>query len=189
MSALTLQFTQVGLDALLAAKANGKKAQISHMAFGDASYTPTQTQTSLQNLRELQPIRDDNYETDENHQVTVVALFDKKISAPEYAIREVGVFIQIDEPVGSDNNLILLGVYSEPNRTLGYRTPDVKILQSVTLSLAQLPSNSVEVKPGVDNFNMLLDNELADITLVQLDTMHRQLNQELRLLALENAQS
>ncbi|MCG7548438.1 phage tail protein [Pseudoalteromonas sp. Of7M-16] len=188
MSALTLQFTQVGLDALLAAKANGKKAQISHMAFGDASYTPSQTQTSLQNLRELQQIREDNYEVGENHQVTVVALFDKTTSAPEYAIREVGVYIQIDEPAGSDNNLILLGVYSEPNRTLGYRTPDVKILQSVTLSLAQLPSDSVEIKPGIDNLNMLIDNELADLTLVQLDTMHRQLKQELRLAALEKLQ-
>ncbi|KZN53436.1 phage tail protein [Pseudoalteromonas luteoviolacea] len=185
MSALMLQFTQVGLDALLAAKANGKKAQISHMAFGDKSYTPSQTQTRLQSMRELQPIRDDNYEVGENHQVTVVALFDKANSMPEYAIKEVGVFIQIDEPAGSDDNLILLGVYSEPNRTLGYRTPDVKILQSVTLSLAQLPSDSVEIKPGMDNFNMLLDNELADLTLVQLDTMHRQLKQELRLAALE----
>ena len=185
MSALTLQFTQVGLDALLVAKANGKKAQISHMAFGDASYSPSQTQTSLRSLKELQPIRDDNYQADENHQVTVVALFDKAITAPEYAIREVGVFIQVDEHAGSDENLILLGGYSEPNRTLGYRTPDVKILQSVTLSLAQLPSGSVEIKPGIDNFNVLLDNELADLTLVQIDTMHRQLKQELRLAALE----
>ena len=83
--------------------------------------------------------------------------------------------------------LILLGVYSKPNTTLGYRTPDVKVLQWLTLSLAQLPSQSVEVKVGVDNLNLIVDRELADMTLVQLNTMQRQIEQELRLVALEQA--
>ena len=55
------------------------------------------------------------------------------------------------------------------------------------LIVAQLPSESVEVKVGVDNLNLIVDRELADMTLVQLNTMQRQIEQELRLVALEQA--
>ncbi|MCG7560760.1 MULTISPECIES: phage tail protein [Pseudoalteromonas] len=185
MSALTLQFTQAGLDALLSARARGFKGQISHMAFGDASYTPSKNQTTLRSQKELVEIADSDYTDGESSSLKVAAKFEAPL---EYAIGEIGVFLDSGEKLANGQpKLILLGVYSKPNTTLGYRTPDVKVLQWLTLSLTQLPSDSVEVKLGVDNLNLILDNELAELTLAQIDTMHRQIEQEWRLTALEHA--
>ncbi len=185
MSALTLQFTQAGLAALLSANAQGFKGKISHMAFGDAAYTPSQNQTALQGEKERVAIADSDYTNGESSSLKIAGKFEAPL---EYAIREIGVFIESPTPQNEENpELILLGVYSKPNTTLGYRTPDVKVLQWLTLSLAQLPTSSVEVKIGVDNLNLILDKELADMTLVQLNTMQRQIEQEIRLTALEQA--
>ncbi|MEJ6474132.1 phage tail protein [Pseudoalteromonas piscicida] len=178
MSALTLQFTHAGLDALLSAQARGFKGQISHMAFGDAAYTPSQNQTELRNLKERVAIADSDYQDGESTSLKIAGKFDAPL---EYAIREIGVYLDSGEVDASgEPELILLGVYSKANTTLGYRTPDVKVLQWLTLSLAQLPSESIEVKLGVDNLNLIVDKELAEITLTQLDTMHRQVKQIFR---------
>ncbi|OHU87837.1 MULTISPECIES: phage tail protein [Pseudoalteromonas] len=186
MSALTLQFTQAGLDALLSATQRGFKGKISHMAFGDAAYTPSKTQTALKGEKERVAIVDTDYSDGESSSLKIAAKFDAPL---EYAIREIGVFIESPDYSGEgEPELILLGVYSQENTTLGYRTPDVKVLQWLTLSLAQIPSDSVEVKVGVDNLNIIVDRELADMALVQLNTMQRQIEQELRLVALEQAQ-
>ncbi|CAH9057780.1 hypothetical protein PSECIP111854_02067 [Pseudoalteromonas sp. CIP111854] len=181
MSALTLQFTQAGLDALLSATQRGFKGKISHMAFGDAAYTPNKTQTALKGEKERVAIVDTDYSDGETSDLKIAAKFDAPL---EYAIREIGVYIESPDDTGE---LILLGVYSQPDTTLGYRTPDVKVLQWLTLSLAQIPSDSVEVNVGVDNLNIIVDRELADMALVQLNTMQRQIQQELRLVALEQA--
>ncbi|MBQ4851300.1 phage tail protein [Pseudoalteromonas sp. MMG012] len=185
MSALTLQFTQAGLNALMTATQRGFKGKISHMAFGDSAYTPDKTQTALKGEKERVAIADTDYSDGEGSSLKIAGKFDAPI---EYAIREIGVFIESPNYSGEGElELILLGVYSKPDTTLGYRTPDVKVLQWLTLSLAQLPSQSVEIKVGVDNLNLIVDRELADMTLVQLNTMARQIEQELRLVALEQA--
>ncbi|NOU49490.1 phage tail protein [Pseudoalteromonas sp. JBTF-M23] len=181
MSALTLQFTQAGLNALLSATHRGFKGKISHMAFGDAAYTPSKTQTALKGEKERVAIVDTDYSDGETSELKIAAKFDAPL---EYAIREIGVYIESPDDTGE---LILLGVYSQPDTTLGYRTPDVKVLQWLTLSLAQIPSNSVEVKVGVDNLNIIVDRELADMAMVQLNTMQRQVEQEFRIVALEQA--
>jgi len=185
MSALTLQFTQAGLDALLSAKAQGLRGRISHMAFGDAAYSPSKTQLTLKSEKERVAIADSDYSDGESSSLKIAGKFEAPL---EYAIREIGVYIESSELDAQGlPKLILLGVYSQPNTTLGYRTPDVKVLQWLTLSLAQLPSDSVEVTLGVDNLNLILDKELADLTYVQVQTLHRQLQQEIRLVALEKA--
>ncbi len=187
MSALTLQFTHAGLDALLSAQARGFKGQISHMAFGDAAYTPSQNQTELRSLKERVAIADSDYQDGESTSLKIAGKFDAPL---EYAIREIGVYLDSGKVDASgEPELVLLGVYSKANTTLGYRTPDVKVLQWLTLSLAQLPSESIEVKLGVDNLNLIVDKELAEMTLTQLDTMHRQIKQEFRLQQQETALS
>ena len=94
----------------------------------------------------------------------------------EYAIREIGIFL-------SDGTL--LGVYSQSERTLGYRTPVVRVIQWFTLNIEALPSDSVNVVVGSENLNLVIDEEFARMATVQINTMHRQLQQSFRLFDLE----
>ncbi|TMP15231.1 phage tail protein, partial [Pseudoalteromonas ruthenica] len=91
MSALTLQFTQAGLDALMTATQRGFKGKISHMAFGDSDYTPDKTQTALKGEKERVAIADTDYSDGEGSSLKIAGKFDAPI---EYPIREIGVFIE-----------------------------------------------------------------------------------------------
>ncbi|MFM9785860.1 hypothetical protein, partial [Streptomyces scabiei] len=71
----------------------------------------------------------------------------------EYAIREIGVFLSTGT---------LLGVYSQSGKTIGYRTPSVKVMQWFTLNITALPSDSVTVVVGTENLNLILDAEFME---------------------------
>jgi hypothetical protein len=141
--ALTLQFTEAGLAACLSAKDKGLKAEITHMAFGSNAYTPSKNQTKLSAERERIAISD--YQ-DGGKSLRMAGVFD---GALEYAIKEIGFYI----------GTTLLGVYSAPNKTLGYRTPAVKVVQWFTLNIEALPTNSITVVVGAENLNLILDKE------------------------------
>ncbi|SHO57769.1 phage tail-collar fiber domain-containing protein [Vibrio quintilis] len=170
MAELKLQFTEAGLARLLSAKDSGLKGEITHMAFGDGAYTPSKTQTRLHHERERIEISD--YQGDGKN-LRMAGVFEGNL---EYAIREIGIFL-------SDGTL--LGVYSQPDRTLGYRTAVVRLIQWFTLNIEALPTNSVNVVTGSENLNLVIDEEFAQMATVQINTMHRQLQQEFRLLGLE----
>lgn len=166
MNELILQFTDAGLALLVNAKDQGFQQSITHMGFGDGTTQAHRGMTQLSNLREKVEIAD--YQGDANN-LRMAAVFD---GALEYSIREIGVYI----------GNTLLGVYSAPAGTLlGYRTPDVKVMQWVTLNLSALPSDSLTVTVGSENLNLVIDQELAQLVTVQLNTMSRQLKQQLSI--------
>ncbi|EFK3044345.1 hypothetical protein A8319_002479 [Escherichia coli] len=169
-TALKLQFTEAGLTKLLDAKSHGLRGEITHIAFGENSYTPTKNQRFLGKEKERVEISD--YQGD-GQNLRMAAVFQGEL---EYAIREVGIFL-------ADGTL--LGVYSEPGKTLGYRTPAVRIVQWFTLNISALPTDSVTVSISNDSLNLIIDEELAKMATAQISTMHRQIRQEYRLLALE----
>lgn len=142
--ALVLQFTEAGLAACIAAKDKGLKAQITHMAFGSAAYAPNKNQTQLSQLREKIEISD--YQ-DAGKSLRVAGVFAGNL---EYAIREIGIYL-------ADGTL--LGVYSQAGKTLGYRTPAVKVVQWFTLNIEALPTDSITVVVGIENLNLILDAE------------------------------
>lgn len=158
---LKLQFTEAGLAACLSAKDKGLKAEITHMAFGSHAYTPSKNQTSLS--REEERIEISDYEN-QGSQIRVAGVFKGEL---EYEIREIGIF----------TGDTLLGVYSQPNKLLGYRTPSVKILQWFSLGIEALPTNSITVKVGIDNLNLIISEEIALIALSSLQSMQRELEQ------------
>lgn len=166
MTDLTLQFTEAGLDALLSAQAQGLRGQITHMAFGDKAYQPSPTQTTLQHECERVAISD--YQGDAQT-LRMAGVFNGEL---EYPIREIGIFL-------ADGTL--LGVYSQPDKTLGYRSPVTRVVQWFTLNIAALPSDSVTVQIGTDSLNLVIDEELATLATAQIDTMHRQVQQLFRL--------
>lgn len=142
---LKLQFTEAGLAACLSARDRGLKAEITHMAFGSHAYTPSKNQTALSNEQERIEISD--YE-DQGNQLRVAGAFTGEL---EYGIREIGIFC----------GNTLLGVYSQPNKLLGYRTPAVKVVQWFTLGIEALPTDSITVIVGTNNLNLILDSEFA----------------------------
>ena len=141
--ALKLQFTEAGLAACLSAKGKGLAAEITHMAFGSASYTPSAQQVALKDMREKIEISD--YEMLDG-QLRMAGAFTQAIS---YPIAEIGVFI-------GDT---LLGVYSQEGKLLGYRSSEIRFVQWFTLATAALPADSFAVKVGESNLNLILDKE------------------------------
>jgi|GEM_PF-1029913 len=145
MAGLKLQFTEAGLAKLLSAKENGLKGEITHIAFGDGSYTPSKTQTKLS--REMERIELTDYQ-DYGSSLRISGVFNGDL---EYAIREIGVFL-------SDGTL--LGAYSLAGKTLGYRTPAIKVAQWLTINVEALPADSVTVVVGTENLNLIIDLEM-----------------------------
>lgn len=143
---LKLQFTVAGLTKCIDAANHGLRVEITHIAFGDQAYDPTQDQTQLNN--EIERVEINDYQA-VGQELRMAAVFD---GALEYAIREIGVFL-------SDGTM--LGVYSQLDRTLGYRTPSVKVVQWLTLNVSALPADSITVVIGSENLNLVLDAEFA----------------------------
>ncbi len=141
--ALKLQFTEAGLAACLSAQARGLKVEITHMAFGSASYTPSKQQLALKDMKEKIEISD--YE-ELDGQLRMAGAFTKNIS---YTIAEIGVYI-------GDT---LLGVYSQAGKNLGYRSADIRVVQWFTIATAALPADSFTVNVGEPNLNLILDKE------------------------------
>lgn len=168
---LKLQFTEAGLAACLSAKDKGLKAQITHMAFGSNAYTPSKYQKALSSEKERISITD--YE-ELGKQIRLAGIFDGEL---EYAIREIGIF----------SNDVLLGVYSEPNKLLGYRTPEVKVVQWFTLGIEALPSSSITVKTGITNLNLMMTEEVAKIAIASIDNMKNMVIQHFAFLDLSSS--
>lgn len=144
--ALALQLTTAGLTECLQARRQGLKAEITHMAFGDRAFSPSKATTVLPNEKERVEISD--YQP-AGQALRMAGVFSGNL---EYAIRSIGIFLSTGT---------LLGVYSDTDALIGYRTPDVRIVQWFTLNLEALPTGSVTVTVGVENLNLILDAELA----------------------------
>lgn len=145
--ALKLQLTKDGLEECLQARSRGLQAEITHMAFGDIAFRPGAETKALPGLKEKVEILD--YQ-DGGKSLRMAGVFDGQL---EYAIRSVGIYL---------SSGTLLGVYSENNALIGYRTPDVRVVQWFTLNIEALPTSSVTVVTGVENLNLILDAELAE---------------------------
>ena len=81
----------------------------------------------------------------------------------------------------------LFGVISRPDQALNFKAAGAHAVQPFTLDLSVLPTDSVTVVVGIENLNILIDQELAIMAKTQVDTMHRQIKQEFRILELEKA--
>lgn len=145
--ALALQFTTAGLAECLAAKDQGLRAEITHMAFGDVAFTPSKTTASLPGQREKIEIAD--YQ-DGGQSLRMAGVFNGNL---EYAIRSIGIYLKSGT---------LLGTYSASGILIGYRTPAVRVVQWFTLNIEALPTSSVTVTVGAENLNLILDAELAE---------------------------
>jgi phage-related tail fiber protein len=168
---LSLVITRKGLNECISAKGKGIEARLKWVSAGDRAYTPNPDQTTLVN--EIQRVEFGEYKDTGAGQLQAVA----KFSGPqEYPIRELGFWLETGT---------LLGVISAPNTTLNYKAKNGHCIQPITLDLSALPSDTVTVVVGTENLNILIDDEFTKMATAQVQTMHRQILQEFRLLDLE----
>jgi hypothetical protein len=168
---LSLVITRKGLNECISAKGKGIEARLKWVSAGDRAYTPNPDQTTLVN--EIQRVEFGEYKDTGAGQLQAVA----KFSGPqEYPIRELGFWLETGT---------LLGVISAPNTTLNYKAKNGHCIQPITLDLSALPSDTVTVVVGTENLNILIEDEFTKMATAQVQTMHRQILQEFRLLDLE----
>jgi len=172
---LKLVITRKGLDECISAKSKGINLNLKWVSAGDRAYTPNPDQTTLVN--EIQRVEFGEYKDLGGNQLQAVG----KFSGPqEYPVKELGFWLETGT---------LLGVISAPNTTLNYKAKDGHCIQPITLDLSALPSDTVTVVVGTENLNILIDEEFTKMATAQVDTMHRQIQQEFRLLDLEKKHS
>ena len=168
-----LIITRAGLEASINAQNRGIKAALKWVSAGDSAYTATPEQTSLVN--EIARVEFSEFKNLAGSQMQAVA----KFSGPEeYAIRELGFWL---------DDGTLFGVMSSPNVTINFKPAGGHCLQPFTLDFSALPTDSVTVVVGTENLNILIDEEFTIMARTQVDIMHRQIKQEIRLLELEKS--
>ena len=81
-------------------------------------------------------------------------------------VREVGFYLE---------DGTLFAVYSEPDKALAYKSPEVDLLLAFDLALTGVPSGSVNIiDQGVD-LNILIAPELARMASAEVRNMYRTL--------------
>ncbi len=120
-----------GLTAVLNATNDGLSARITHVALGDAAWTPDNSATVLQNER--QRVTVSNGSRIQPNQIHITAVENGSV---EYWIRELGFYL---------DDGTLLAVWSDPDQPLAYKAAGVDVLLAFDLVLSALPDDSVEV--------------------------------------------
>ncbi|MCX8017408.1 MAG: phage tail protein [Rhodocyclaceae bacterium] len=153
--ALQPVITQAGLSAVFAAQSDGLQARISHIALGEAGYTASTSQTSLQQERGRYPIA--TGERLSPQQIRVAALANDNLN---YWVREVGVIL---------DGGVLLAVWSS-DQPVAHKSAGVELLLSFDLRLDALPPNSVNLVATPPPLALSLADELAQMATAIITT-------------------
>ncbi|ELH9434878.1 phage tail protein [Vibrio vulnificus] len=174
---LAVTITEQGLAECISAKESGIQAWIKWISAGDRAYTPSPTQTKLQN--EQQRVEISEYKDTGATSLQCTAKFS---GDDEYSIREIGIWLSTGT---------LLGVISAPNTTLNYKAAKAHVVIPFTMDLSALPTDSLEVVVGVENINILIDAEMmmqavafvgSQTVQVKQSHMQMQLSERIRLM-------
>lgn len=150
---------EVGLQALWLTSKDGVAAKITHIALGEAAYTPHQGLVRLQAERARYPIADGKAVS--STQVHLTALAD---GHAEFWVREVGFYL-------ADGTC--LAIWSDPARPLAYKAAGVDLLLAYDLVLSALPPGSVTVQSTGAGLSLTMAEEVAALATGQISEMHR----------------
>ncbi|RRS07641.1 phage tail protein [Pseudoalteromonas sp. J010] len=176
MEHFTPLITQAGLNAAVNAKANGFTIDISAIAVGTAGYTPSRSQTQLQQEKNRVVIAGGQVVGDGQFHLTGHFQDDE-----EYAVREVGFYL-------ADGTLF--AVWSHPQNVLFYQTPIAQIIQGFDLLLSAVPAEAITINTTGD-LRLFYAAEFLDMLVAQtqqinahIQANHRQIQFNDRLLQL-----
>ena len=160
--------TTAGLQAVFTANHNGLEARIASVALGEAAYAPDAGRTTLDAEKNRLAIASGSLASPTQIHMSVIDDSDHT-----FWVREVGFYLE---------DGTLFAVYSEPDKALAYKSPEVDLLLAFDLALTGVPPDSVTVIDQGVELNLLIAPELARMATAQIDTMTRHLKQTFALM-------
>jgi hypothetical protein len=152
-----------GLQALWLKTKDGLQGRITHIALGDAGYTPNQNLTGLRSERARYPVADGK---DQGKQLHITALADGESS---FWVREVAFILESGAT---------LALWSDPDKPLVYKAAGVQLLLAYDLVLSALPPGSVTVQSTGAGLSLAMAEEFAALAAGQISEMHRGLKRD-----------
>ncbi|MBJ2148239.1 phage tail protein [Vibrio sp. IB15] len=176
---LAVTITHRGLAECISAKNTGIKAKIAKISVGDKSYKPSPSQVALRNERQIEDIVQCV-----NVSSTSLQMAAKFSGDEEFPIGEIALWLESGT---------LLGIVSEPNRTLTYKAKGSHVIVPFTMNFEALPSDSLTVVVGTENLNIMIEPEMMSDALafvrsqtVQIKQAHNQIKVNDQLLAADS---
>jgi Phage tail-collar fibre protein len=161
MAALIPKITNAGIQAVFDALQNNEQGVISHIAVGDGAYTPSVTQTALQNEIARIPVANGN--VIDGRTLHLTGIFEGETS---FWVKEIGFFL-------SDGTLF--AVYSMANSAIAYKTAGTDLLLAFDLTLNGVPDGSVTIMDATQDINLSIAPEILNMAIASVQTMHRQI--------------
>lgn len=166
-TALIPQMLDAGLAAIQLASGDGVRLRITHIALGDAAYTPHPGQLGLRHEIVRYPIADGK--STGPRQLHMTALAD---DSAEFWVREVAFILETGQA---------LAVWSHPSQALVYKQAGLELLLAYDLTLAGVPPDSVIVQSTGAGLNLHLVEELASLAGAVVAGMSVDLQQDAQL--------
>lgn len=154
--------TNAGLQAVFNADSNGLNAKISSVGLGDAGYTPSQDRTVLSSEQSRINIASSSMASSNQAHMTVIENSDKT-----FWVKEVGFFL---------DDGTLFAVYSDPEKVLAYKSPDVDLILAFDLAISGVPTDAITIVDQGLDLNILLAPELTKMGIAQVNSNHRYLD-------------
>jgi len=143
-----------GLQALWLKTKDGLQGRITHIALGDAGYTPTQNMTGLRSERARYPVADGQ---DLGKQLHITALAD---GPGEFWVREVAFILESGAT---------LALWSDPDKPLAYKAAGVDLLLAYDLVLSALPAGSVTVQSTGAGLSLAMAEQYATLAAAMVE--------------------
>lgn len=161
--------TQAGLQALINSDANGLEAKITSVGLGSSGYAPSPTDTRLRN--QVHKIALASGQKVSPTQLHLSVIDD---TSHEFWVREVGFYLE---------DGTLFAIYSDAEKTLAYKSPDVDLLLAFDLSIEAASADRININsPANHSINILLAPELAKMATAQINNMHRDIHRTFLLM-------
>ncbi|MFT4925633.1 MAG: hypothetical protein ACI8WB_001726 [Phenylobacterium sp.] len=160
--------TTAGLQAVFNADSNGLNAKITHIGLGDVGYAPTQDRTSLSSEKSRVPIASGSMASPTQAHMTVM-----EDTENTFWVKEVGFFLE---------DGTLFAVYSDPDKVLAYKSPDVALILAFDLAITGVPSGAITIVDQGLDINILFAPELAKMGAAQINSNYRFLKMKFKMM-------
>ncbi|ETX03591.1 MAG: hypothetical protein ETSY1_46835 (plasmid) [Candidatus Entotheonella factor] len=170
-SAISVIPTQAGLQASFNATSDGLQMTITHIALGDAGWTPDDSATALRNEIVRVPIAEGQLIAP--NEIAVTALAD----GPEaFYVREFAVI--------ADGSTVL-AIWSDETTILAYKSALVQLVFTQQLILNAYPPDSITVESVNLDLNLTVTAPLAQLATAIISAQHREVLDMVKRRALE----
>lgn len=152
-----------GIEAATLASLAGYRVEVTHLALGDAGYTPTREQGGLVSERVRIPLYDAQEKSPGHLHMNALVEGDD-----EFWVREVGFLLADGTP---------FAVWSNPEWALAWKQAGIDLLIAYDLLLSEVPEGSVTVVSTGADLSLSMVSEYAVLATAQIHVMTRQIQQ------------